>query len=227
MIIHHEPDDTLREQATSYALGMMNDDETRRFEEHCRRCTVCRKEMQESLAAFAGIGTLLEAEPSPSTKSRVMSAIAKESHVDAPNPNDRDHARTGDTEPAVAADHPALQPWKSWESSQKSPMTFVFGQDGAFEPTAIPGIEARRLYVDEKGRRTTMLVRMAPGTSYPAHRHGGFEECFVLSGDLRVGETVMKAGDYQYCHESTIHVDQSTEKGCLLFLVSSLDDDIV
>lgn len=227
MIIHHEPDDTLREQATSYALGMMNDDEARRFEDHCRTCGVCRKEMQDSLAAFCGIGSLLEAEPTPSTKSRVMTAIAPTNASDAARRDadirpdvDRSHGH-------VAGDHPALQPWKAWNASKKSPMTFVFGGDGAFEPTAIPGIEARRLYVDEEGRRTTMLVRMAPGTSYPSHRHGGFEECFVLSGDLRVGDTVMHAGDYQFCRESTIHVDQSTEQGCLLFLVSSLDDDII
>ena len=74
----------------------------------------------------------------------------------------------------------------------------------------------------------TMLIRMAPGTAYPAHRHGGAEECYVLEGDLHVGDDiVMHAGDYQRAEAGSTHPVQSTRGGCLLLLTSSLRDELV
>jgi anti-sigma factor ChrR (cupin superfamily) len=69
---------------------------------------------------------------------------------------------------------------------------------------------------------------MAPGTSYPAHRHGGAEECFVLEGDLRVGADLhMRAGDFQRAEEGSVHPDQTTDHGCVLLIVSSTADEIL
>jgi len=31
-----------------------------------------------------------------------------------------------------------------------------------------------------------MLVRLAPGTDYPSHRHAGFEELHLLDGELMI-----------------------------------------
>jgi anti-sigma factor ChrR (cupin superfamily) len=71
-----------------------------------------------------------------------------------------------------------------------------------------------------------MLVRMDPGSSYPGHLHAGVEECFVLEGELRVGEEVLRRGDYQRADEGSEHGIQWTEKGCLLLIVSSQDDEL-
>jgi anti-sigma factor ChrR (cupin superfamily) len=77
-----------------------------------------------------------------------------------------------------------------------------------------------------------MLVRMEAGTSYPAHRHAGFEECFVLAGDLEIegepGEAAleMRAGDYQRMEGGSRHARQSTRAGCLLFITSSREDEL-
>jgi len=77
-------------------------------------------------------------------------------------------------------------------------------------------------------QRDAMLVRMAPGTSYPRHVHAGPEECFVLEGDLAVGDGLrLVAGDYQRMESGSRHPDQSTEGGCLLLLISSLNDELV
>jgi quercetin dioxygenase-like cupin family protein len=70
-----------------------------------------------------------------------------------------------------------------------------------------------------------MLVRMAPGTSFPAHVHNGPEECFVLQGDLTIGPATMATGDYQYAPPGSSHPVQSTRGGCVLLLTSSLSDE--
>ena len=96
---------------------------------------------------------------------------------------------------------------------------------GEWEPTGVPGIEARRLLVDGRRERVSMLVRMAPGSSFPAHVHNGDEECYVIQGDLQVGDLTMRAGDYQFAPAGTRHPMQSTEQGCLLLLASSTKDE--
>ena len=126
----------------------------------------------------------------------------------------------------------AAQLWKSWTTDASGECTIV--RDGqnepaeGFEPTAIDGIQARCLFADRANDRVTMIVRMAPGTAYPAHRHGGVEECFVLEGTLSVGEeATLKAGDYQRMDGESVHPVQSTDTGCTLLLVSSFHDEIL
>ena len=72
-----------------------------------------------------------------------------------------------------------------------------------------------------------MMIRMEPGTRYPAHRHGGREECFVLEGDLRHADQVMHGGDYEVVDTGTIHGEQWTEHGCLLLITSSMHDELI
>jgi quercetin dioxygenase-like cupin family protein len=126
-----------------------------------------------------------------------------------------------------AAPEPAPQVWKRWRGT--SGLEFFAGADaGAFEPTDVAGIRVRRLFVDEPADRVTMLIRMDPGSAYPAHRHGGAEECFVLEGDLEVGAALeMHAGDYQRMERGSEHPVQSTRGGCLLLVTSSRHDELL
>jgi quercetin dioxygenase-like cupin family protein len=128
--------------------------------------------------------------------------------------------------------HNTVQTWKSWEAVESSGLgapglSLVAMGASAFEPTAIPGITTRRLAVDRPARRVSMLVRMEPGTRYPSHRHGGAEECYVIAGDLRVGDVNMRAGDFQRAEAGSVHPVQSTDGGCLLLITSSLDDELL
>ncbi len=97
-------------------------------------------------------------------------------------------------------------------------------EDG-WQRTTAEGVLFQVLSSDEKERRATALVRMAPGTSYPSHRHAEREECYVLTGDLSFGDCHMKAGDYQVAERGSVHPVQSTENGCTLLIISSLDDE--
>jgi len=118
------------------------------------------------------------------------------------------------------------QPWKSWPDQPAASMTYI-PASGEWEKTAHCGVFARRLFVDREHDRVTMLVRMDAGSSYPAHRHGGAEECYVVAGDLVVGvDLQMHSGDYQRCEQGSEHPIQRTEGGCLLLISSSLHDQL-
>jgi quercetin dioxygenase-like cupin family protein len=120
------------------------------------------------------------------------------------------------------------QVWKSWRAPGAPADMTIALRDGAFDPTDIPGIRVRRLFVDEEADRVTMLVRMDAGTTYPAHRHGGAEECYVLEGDLEiVGKQELLAGDYQRMESGSLHPVQRTKRGCLLLITSSRSDELV
>jgi len=123
-----------------------------------------------------------------------------------------------------------LQTWRRWREPDAATPGGLRTQragEGAWETTSCPGVSVRQLSLDAAARQCTMMVRMEPGSSYPPHRHGGAEECFVVAGDLHVGEEVLTTGDFQRAEEGSIHGVQSTEGGCTLLIVSSLDDELL
>jgi anti-sigma factor ChrR (cupin superfamily) len=191
----------------------MPPDEARAFEEHLRQgCVVCRTEVEAFAATTAHLGHLADtAPPSPSLRARVMGSIASED------------PRCSDPSPR------SLQVWKLWENEGTEADSIVRRRtEEGWQRTTAEGVAVRRLFVDAARQMVTMLVRMDPGSSYPPHRHADVEECFVLQGDLHVGdELVMHAGDYQRVGRDSVHDVQSTEGGCLLFIVSSLHDEIL
>jgi len=97
---------------------------------------------------------------------------------------------------------------------------------GGWADTSVPGVRVRKLHEDAAEDRRTALYQMDPGASYPAHVHGGVEECYVLSGDLQVGELSMGPGDYQRVEGGSRHSVQSTRNGCLLLITCSMSDEM-
>jgi len=95
-----------------------------------------------------------------------------------------------------------------------------------WQKLAVEGVDMKTLHVDTVAKRATILVRMAPGTSYPGHRHAGDEDCYVISGSLQVGVLTMHAGDFQRAPAGSRHPVQSTATGCLLFIQTSLHDEL-
>jgi anti-sigma factor ChrR (cupin superfamily) len=98
--------------------------------------------------------------------------------------------------------------------------------EGTWAETGVQGVTFRQLFFDSESRRVTMLVRMAPGSVYPPHRHRSSEECLVLQGDLWVGNTMLRAGDHQRSEAGTLHGEQSSRGGCLLLVTASPDDEM-
>lgn len=85
-----------------------------------------------------------------------------------------------------------------------------------------PGIRMKILHQNRELRRHTVLFEAEPGAVYPAHDHPQDEECYVLSGDLVVGEEVLTAGDFQLAPAGTRHPDLTTRGGCRCILVMAM-----
>lgn len=104
----------------------------------------------------------------------------------------------------------------------ESPVNFqLVGSGSPWLPAPIPGVETRILQIDRERDRVTFEARLEPGSAYPPHEHHGPEECYILSGDLWVGDVHMKAGDYQSLESGSMHEAQSTDGGCQLLLIGS------
>jgi anti-sigma factor ChrR (cupin superfamily) len=89
-----------------------------------------------------------------------------------------------------------------------------------------PGIECKVLATDAERHRVSMLVRLAPGASYPAHTHAGAEELHLLDGELWIDERKLFPGDYNYGAPGADDERVWSETGCTCLLVTSTKDGL-
>jgi anti-sigma factor ChrR (cupin superfamily) len=89
-----------------------------------------------------------------------------------------------------------------------------------------PGIECKLLATDTERHRVSMLVRLAPGASYPAHTHAGTEELHLLDGELWIDERKLVPGDYNHGAPGTGDQRVWSEAGCTCVLVTSTKDTL-
>ena len=87
-----------------------------------------------------------------------------------------------------------------------------------------PGIECKLLAADGERQRISMLVRLAPGASYPPHTHAGVEELHLLDGELWIDERKLFPGDYNYGPPGASDERVWSEMGCTCVLVTSTKD---
>jgi ChrR Cupin-like domain len=87
-----------------------------------------------------------------------------------------------------------------------------------------PGIECKLLATDSGRHRVSMLVRLAPGASYPAHTHAGVEELYLLDGELWIDERKLVPGDYNYGAPGEGDERVWSGTGCTCVLVTSTRD---
>ena len=73
------------------------------------------------------------------------------------------------------------------------------------------GVHLHLLRHDEESGDVTVLIRMGPGCSYPAHRHRGVEEVFILQGGYRDGRGQHRAGDYVLNDAGSAHAPVALE----------------
>ena len=89
---------------------------------------------------------------------------------------------------------------------------------------AAPGISCKLLATDTEKNRVSMLVRLAPGTDYPRHRHAGIEELHLLHGELMIGYKKLYPGDYNRAELDSVDYRVWTETGCTCVLLTSTQD---
>jgi anti-sigma factor ChrR (cupin superfamily) len=89
-----------------------------------------------------------------------------------------------------------------------------------------PGIQCKLLATDSERHQVSMLVRLAPGASYPAHTHAGVEELHLLDGELWIEDRKLVPGDYNHAAPGTGDQRVFSETGCTCVLVTSTRDTL-
>ena len=95
-----------------------------------------------------------------------------------------------------------------------------------WQSTPFEGVSMARLYEDPIRGELASLVRMMPGAKYPPHNHACLEHCYVIEGDLVFEDHTLLAGDYSAGGADDDHTAATTTKGCLLFIVHNLRDQV-
>lgn len=208
MKLHDHLRDDDRDRAAQYAMGALDRGAIPLYEAHLAVCVLCRAEVAVCREAIEALGRAVPpVEPPADLKRRLFERIGANSRSD---------------------ESAGVQAWKRWAANSAGDTSIIVrGAATDWQATAVDGVRVRRLFVDAEAERITMLVRMDAGTAYPAHRHGGVEECYVLEGDLYGPDFEMKAGDYQRLAGGSTHGIQGTRAGCLLFIVSSMNDQLL
>ncbi|MGH7393848.1 MAG: cupin domain-containing protein [Candidatus Rokuibacteriota bacterium] len=81
------------------------------------------------------------------------------------------------------------------------------------------GISVKILRRDEQTGGLTVLLRIDPGGSFPAHRHPAGEEVFVVEGQVRIGTDRLGQGDYLYTEPQGVHAVWSESGGTILVML--------
>jgi anti-sigma factor ChrR (cupin superfamily) len=100
----------------------------------------------------------------------------------------------------------------------------ITSTDGAWVETQIPGLRMKVLAIDRVRDRVTMLLKGEPGARYPAHRHTGPEECYVISGSVVVEGQVLRAGDFHHAEGESEHGEIWTAEGVEVLIVAAASD---
>lgn len=91
----------------------------------------------------------------------------------------------------------------------------VFAADGQGWQTIADGVSQKILQADQ--RLSSALFRLAPGAAVMAHGHPLPEECMMLSGEVFLGDILLREGDYQLAPAGISHGEVYSDVGALLF----------
>jgi anti-sigma factor ChrR (cupin superfamily) len=138
-------------------------------------------------------------------------------------------ARLYNTATAVAESAPEFEPPAHVRArvlaAARTPTRYtVWGADGDWSETGLPGIRAKVLAVDRPRSLATLLIRAEPGAVYPSHRHHGPEECYVVRGSIMIDGRVLRAGDFHHADEDSDHGEITTTEGAEVLVVGAIED---
>jgi anti-sigma factor ChrR (cupin superfamily) len=100
---------------------------------------------------------------------------------------------------------------------------FVY-RDYGWKKTPYPGVDYQVLYMDRDTQMVTTMLKLEPGSTYPAHEHAGTEQSYVIEGSCYIGNVALRKGEYAYAVAGTEHGTLHSNEGCLLLVVSSTRD---
>ena len=187
-----------RDLVASYALAALERSETELMKAHLPTCAECQQEYQ----ALSTVTNTLSAwrdqtlPPLASSWNRLAQRIS--------------------TQPQKQAVAPSLAtpqaPFKDWAEPRWKEVA--------------PGISCKLFSTDRDTDRVSMLVRLAPNTSYPPHQHAGVEELYLLEGELWIENRKLEPGDYNRAEAGTADKRVWSETGCMCLLITSPSDQL-
>jgi putative transcriptional regulator len=180
-----------------YAIAALVGNETRKMAAHLPTCAECQKEY-DALSPVADVLTAWRAQVLPAP---------------APLWNRLTERIANQTQQQAAA---LRRPTSSESSGWPEPQ---------WEEVAA-GITCKLLSTDVEVDRVTMLVRLAPGASYPPHRHASVEELYLLEGELWIDDRRLSPGDYNRAEQGTSDQRVWSSTGCMCLLITSPSDQL-
>ena len=85
-------------------------------------------------------------------------------------------------------------------------------------------IDIKILHRDSERNEQIALLRCKPGALLPSHPHTVNEECYVLEGEIRIGQHSIRQGDLHIASAGCRHDDLISEQGALLLLRSEIHE---
>ncbi|HEX8707034.1 MAG TPA: cupin domain-containing protein [Pyrinomonadaceae bacterium] len=192
---HSGTEDEFQERASSYALGALERGEAVFFEQHLAEgCEVCASELRDFEEVAAALALCTAQAPRPQLRGELLARLGAEPG------------------PGVAA--------AASGQSYSQAMLALRTNEGEWQETS-SGVFVKELFRDQAKGITTSLVKLTPGTVMPAHRHVGFEQCYVLEGDFHVAELAFGSGDFTYAPADSVHGPLYTNAGTVLLIVAA------
>ena len=165
----------LNELAALHALGALDGDDARSFAARLA-------ESQEARAALKSFTPIAEAlarslparSPSPGLKERILLEAER-----------------------AKARQRATETMKQLVPASEQGLAFLRGAAATgWIPLPVAGASVKLLSYDDGSGYSVVLGKLEAGSRYPGHRHVHPEDIFMISGDLHVGEEIIKAGDF-------------------------------
>jgi anti-sigma factor ChrR (cupin superfamily) len=176
------------------AAGALDEEEQRSLRERLTRATAEEREMSAQLYDAAA-----------------MIAVETVDHALLPAPGVRDRllARISSLSPTTSSG-PGIYSMRA--------------DEGTWIVSDIPGVRVKVLSLDRDRDLAVMLLRVAPGSRYPAHSHSTAEECYVISGEITIHGRRLGAGDFHHAEAHSHHDVIFSERGAEVLLVASPRD---
>lgn len=95
---------------------------------------------------------------------------------------------------------------------------YVQPQSIEWRPSQFEGIEIKVLYENKEAGELTCLLRWAPGTTLPFHKHPEIEQSWVIEGSFSDHDGICRAGEYVYRVPGSMHETHSAE-GCTILAI--------
>jgi anti-sigma factor ChrR (cupin superfamily) len=192
-----------QEQAARYALGELGTEEQ---DEFCAQVRT-NPELRDFLHSFQQtLDRVTLAVPSvappPALKNKVMNRLRENATAGSPSVSER-----------MAGAAPGLR--------------FLEASQAGWKALPIPGAFIKLLSLQSDRGYAVLLGKLDPGVRYPAHTNIGPEDFYLVSGDLHVGEKVLRSGDFHHADPGSLHVENYSVEGCTLLAVLTTDDPLV